>query len=167
LPAAALAGLLGFTQPAAANFRVCNNTGSRVGIAIGYKDERGWATEGWWNLAPRSCETLLKGPLVAQFYYIYALDYERGGEWSGRAFMCTRAKEFTIRGIKNCLARGYDRTGFFEVNTGEQKSWTVQLTDSSEQTSLSTAPAGSPAMPATGARPPPAAAKPGPEGRKR
>ena len=43
--------------------------------------------------------------------------------------MCTREKEFTIRGTEDCLARGYDRTGFFEVDTGEQRSWTVQLTD--------------------------------------
>ena len=44
--------------------------------------------------------------------------------------MCSREKEFTIRGTENCLARGYDRTGFFEVDTSEQRSWTVQLTDS-------------------------------------
>ena len=36
--------------------------------------------------------------LVARYYYIYAIDYDRGGEWSGQAFMCTRDKEFTIRG---------------------------------------------------------------------
>ena len=47
--------------------------------------------------------------------------------------MCSRDKEFTIRGTENCLARGYDRTGFFEVDTGEQRSWTVQLTDAAEQ----------------------------------
>jgi hypothetical protein len=47
--------------------------------------------------------------------------------------MCSREKEFTIRGTDNCLARGYDRTGFFEVDTGEQRSWTVQLTDAAEQ----------------------------------
>ncbi len=80
-----------------------------------------------------SCETLLRGTLVARFYYIYALDYDRGGEWSGQAFMCSRDKEFTIKGTENCLARGFDRTGFFEVDTGEQRAWTVQLTESSEQ----------------------------------
>ena len=47
--------------------------------------------------------------------------------------MCTRDKEYTIRGIGDCLARGYDRTGFFEVDTGGQRAWTVQLTESSEQ----------------------------------
>src|ERR687885_211623 len=122
-----------FAAPASADFRLCNNTGSRVGIAVGYKDNDGWTTEGWWNLGARSCDTLLKGALVARFYYIYAIDYDRGGEWSGKAFMCTREKEFTIRGTEDCLARGYDRTGFFEVDTGEQRSWTVQLTESGEQ----------------------------------
>ncbi len=47
--------------------------------------------------------------------------------------MCSRDKEFTIKGTENCLARGFDRTGFFEVDTGEQRAWTVQLTESSEQ----------------------------------
>ena len=37
---AALAGVAMFlpTPPALADFRVCNNTSSRVGVAIGYKD---------------------------------------------------------------------------------------------------------------------------------
>jgi uncharacterized membrane protein len=118
---------------AAADFRLCNNTGSRVGVAVGYKDADGWTTEGWWNLPSRSCETVLKGNLVARYYYVYAIDYDRGGEWMGQAYMCTRDKEFTIRGIGDCLARGYDRSGFFEVDTGEQRAWTVQLTESSEQ----------------------------------
>jgi hypothetical protein len=43
--------------------------------------------------------------------------------------MCTRDKEFTIRGTQDCLARGFDRTGFFEVDTGEQQTWTVQLSE--------------------------------------
>ena len=131
--AGAAALLAGLSHPAFADFRLCNNTGSRVGVSIGYKDADGWTTEGWWNIAGRSCETLLRGGLVARYYYIYAVDYDRGGEWSGHAFMCSRDKEFTIRGIDNCLARGFDRTGFFEVDTGQQRSWTVQLTDTAEQ----------------------------------
>jgi uncharacterized membrane protein len=132
---AAAALVLGFfSTPAFADFHLCNNTGSRVGVAIGYKDSDGaWTTEGWWNLSARSCETLLKGTLVARYYYIYAIDYDRGGEWAGQAHMCTRDKEFTIRGTEDCLARGFDRTGFFEVDTGEQRAWTVQLTETAEQ----------------------------------
>src|SRR5579884_2391429 len=129
----ALVLVVGSAQPAAADFRLCNNTSSRVGVAIGYKDAEGWTTEGWWNLPARTCETVLKGNLVARYYYVYAIDYDRGGEWMGQAYMCTRDKEFTIRGIEDCLARGYDRSGFFEVDTGEQRAWTVQLTESTDQ----------------------------------
>ncbi|CAN5350348.1 hypothetical protein BH10PSE8_BH10PSE8_19550 [soil metagenome] len=122
-------GLRAGAAPAWADLRMCNTTGSRVGVAIGYRDAQGWTTEGWWNIGPRACETLLRGTLAARFYYVHAIDYDRGGEWTGKSVMCTRNKEFTIRGIEDCLARGYDRAGFFEVDTGEQKSWTIQLTD--------------------------------------
>lgn len=142
------------TSSAKADFRLCNNTGSRVGIALGYKDAEGWTTEGWWNLSARSCETLLRGTLVARFYYVYAIDYDRGGEWSGQAYMCTRDKEFTLRGTEDCLARGYDRTGFFEVDTGEQRSWTVQLTETSEQPPRPNIPGGPPGPLGPGGPPP-------------
>jgi len=148
--------LSAFASPALADFRLCNNTGSRVGVSLGYKDRQGWLTEGWWNVAPRTCDTLLRGALVARYYYIYAVDYDRGGEWSGHAFMCSREKEFTIRGTDNCLARGYDRTGFFEVDTGEQRTWTVQLTDNAE------AGADRPLLPLGPLRPPPPHPPPGP-----
>jgi len=133
MPMLALTMACLWSSSAAADFRLCNNTSSRVGVALGYKDAEGWTTEGWWNVSSRACETLLRGTLVARYYYIYALDYDRGGEWSGQAFMCSRDKEFTIKGTENCLARGFDRTGFFEVDTGEQRAWTVQLTESAEQ----------------------------------
>jgi uncharacterized membrane protein len=69
------------TKSAAADFRLCNNTGSRVGVAIGYKDAEDWTTEGWWNLPSHMCETILKGNLTARYYYVYAVDYDRG--WNG------------------------------------------------------------------------------------
>ena len=76
--------------------------------------------------------TTVRGPLAAQFYYVYAMD-ERGGEWKGKAYMCTRDREFRIEGRENCLVRGFDRTGFFEIDTGKDaRSWTVQLTDSNQ-----------------------------------
>ena len=151
--AAPVVALLAIGGQAQADFRLCNNTGSRVGVAIGYRDRDGWLTEGWWNVSAKSCETILKGSLAARYYYVYAIDYDQGGEWSGKSFMCTREKEFTIRGFDNCLARGYDRTGFFEIDSGEQKSWTVQLSEqaqtgskpkSSAPEDVTTSPPGSP-----------------------
>ena len=147
--------------PARADFRLCNNTSSKVGIAIGYKENESWTTEGWWNVAPRNCETILRGGLVARFYYIYAVDYDRGGEWSGQAYMCSKEKEFTIKGTEDCLARGFDRTGYFEVDTGDQPSWTVQLTESADQVPMQPLQSRIPMLPTQpGAAPKPATPPP-------
>jgi uncharacterized membrane protein len=145
LPVLLLAApLTAVSVPASADFRICNRTANRIGIAMGYKEEAAWITEGWWNIAANSCETLVRGPLVARYYYLYAVDYDQGGEWAGKAFMCTREKEFTIRGVEDCLARGFDRTGFFEVDTGEQKNWTVQLTEQGQAAPTLPQPTGGP-----------------------
>lgn len=116
-----------------ADLRICNKSESRVGISIGYRSDRGWTTEGWWNLEPTSCEVILPGALKSQYYYMFAVDYDEGGEWAGNAFMCTADKIYTIHGIKDCLARGFQRTGFFEIDTGTQTSWTVQLTEPTQR----------------------------------
>ena len=50
---AGVAAMCLWNSPAAADFRLCNNTSSRVGIALGYKDAEGWTTEGWWNISSR------------------------------------------------------------------------------------------------------------------
>ena len=126
---AGLAGAVSFVSPAAADFRLCNNTSSRVSVALAYTDGQAWVSEGWWNLKSTDCSILLRGALTAQFYYVYAMD-EHGGEWKGKAFMCTSDREFKIDGRQDCYVRGFDRTGFFEVDTGKDaKNWTVQLTD--------------------------------------
>lgn len=130
-----LSGLFA-SLPAFADLKLCNNTGSRVGVALGYKDAQGWASEGWWNIGPNSCETLLKGALIARYYYIYAVDYDKQGSWGGKAVMCIRDRRFTIRGIQNCKERDYQKAGFFEVDTNEETDWTVSL--SGEKTTPAT-----------------------------
>ena len=75
--------------------------------------------------------------------------------------MCTREKEFTIAGVEDCLARGYDRTGFYEVDTGEQRSWTIQLTERTQQPQ-NPAQSGMPLVPITpGRQGPPVGPLPG------
>jgi uncharacterized membrane protein len=129
----AAAALVSSIAAARGDFRVCNNSGSRISVSLAYTDGETWISEGWWNLKPSGCETLVRGPLAAEYYYVYAMD-EHGGEWKGKAFMCTRDREFRIIGREDCFVRGFDRTGFFEVDTGkEAKNWTVQLTESTAQ----------------------------------
>lgn len=124
----AVAGVF-YAAPARADFRVCNATQNLVGVSIGYRAADGWKTEGWWQIEGAACKVLIEGPLASRFYYLYAEDAERGGRWDGPINMCVAEKEFKIAGVEDCFARGFQRAGFKEYDTGEQPSWMVQLTD--------------------------------------
>ena len=116
--------------PGEGSFRVCNETANKVSVAFGYRAEKGWQSEGWWVAEPDNCVTIYRGNLEARrYYYVYAADDVSGGAWDGNVFMCTRDETFTIFGVEDCLARGYERTGFFEVDTNNRSDWTLQLTD--------------------------------------
>lgn len=163
-----LASLVGFgialSSPAHAELKLCNSTSSRIGVAIGYKDKEGWTSEGWWNVDSQSCALLIQDKLRARFYYVYAFDYDKGGEWGGAIPMCTNDVEFTIKGIDNCEGRGFKKSGFFEVDTQEQTDWTVKLTDQPEP---QPAPQQNASRPAGDQSTPPSQASVAPSGTKR
>lgn len=127
--ASAVLALLATTSPSLADLKLCNATTGRIGVAIGYQDGSGWATEGWWSIPGQTCETLLKGRLGSRFYYVHAIDYDRGGEWAGKTEMCVTSSAFTIRGNTDCEKRGFRKSGFMEVDTTEKRDWTIKLTD--------------------------------------
>jgi uncharacterized membrane protein len=126
---ATLVSLAFFATPARADLRICNETSNLVSVALGYRADRGWMSEGWWQANPGDCRVLYQGELQRRFYYIFAADDVAGGAWDGAVFMCTRDETFTIFGVEDCLARGYERTGFFEVDTQNRSDWTLQLTE--------------------------------------
>jgi uncharacterized membrane protein len=125
----AAAALTTFSTPAMAELRVCNQSTNQVSIALGYRAEKGWQSEGWWVAPPQKCAVVYQGDLHSRFFYLYVADDIGGGAWDGTNFMCTRDEAFTIFGVGDCLARGYERTGFFEVDTKGLADWTLRLTD--------------------------------------
>ena len=122
--------------PAHADLRICNQTANIVSVALGYRAERGWMSEGWWQAPPGDCRVLYQGDLQRRFYYLFAVDDIGGGSWDGQVFMCTRDETFTIFGVEDCLARGYERTGFFEIDTQSRTDWTLQLTENAGAPSI-------------------------------
>ena len=163
-------GWIASILPAYADLRVCNQTADPISIAMGYRADRGWESEGWWVAAPSQCATVFQGSLNSRFYYLFAADDIGGGAWAGSVYMCTRDDTFTIFGIEDCLARGYERTGFFEVDTQNKSDWTLQLTDptANAQDSNGTDASGVPETPAAPGTAPapgttaPSATSPGP-----
>jgi uncharacterized membrane protein len=119
-----------WAPPAQADLRVCNETGNPIMVSFGYRAERGWQSEGWWEASPSGgCAIVYNGDLEKTYYYLYAVDDIGGGSWDGDNYMCTQDESYTISGVEDCLARGYERTGFFEVNVEGRTDWTVNLTD--------------------------------------
>ena len=124
--------IFGSTSSALADFKVCNDTKNLTGAAIGYRNKSDWVMEGWWRIPAGVCASVIEGDLSSRYFYLDAEDADTGGQWRGPVYMCTSSKEFRIEGLKDCFARGYERTGFFEIDTGNQQNWQVRLTESNQ-----------------------------------
>ena len=81
------------------------------------------------DIPSRECQDVIEGDLENRFYYFHAIDYDRGGGWNGSAILASMTLSSTIDGRDDCLARGFDRAGFMEIDTQNSKNWQIQLTD--------------------------------------
>jgi uncharacterized membrane protein len=125
----AITGLPVLAGPALAAFTVCNKTNLPVRSAIGRFDGTNWTSEGWWVVQPNACVPILTGPLQGRFYYLYASD-GAAGTWEGKTHFCVAPeKRFRSVGRGSCAKRGFDRRGFFEVDTGKKPDWTQTLSN--------------------------------------
>jgi uncharacterized membrane protein len=120
--------LLG-VNTARAEFRVCNKTSGRIGVAIGVQQGPIRITQGWFNIKANMCEIPIKEDLKEGPYFIYATDYDHGGEWGGKDLLCVKDREFYVEGDSDCYARGFDRLGFRQITTKNLKNWTIDFND--------------------------------------
>ena len=125
---AVLTFITGLATPAHASLQVCNQTRQAVRVAIGHFNGKVWTSAGWWRIAPEQCSGLVTGPLVAEFYYLYAID-GKGDVWDGGTHFCTAPNNFAVARHRACATGGYDRRGFFQIDTGQSPNWTQTLSD--------------------------------------
>ncbi len=129
IPLFAAALLLALPHPALADLKFCNSTQSRVGVSIGYQDCRRLGDRGVVEHRVAGLRNALERCGAEPVY----LRPRRGlrSRWGmgGTNFMCTGRQNVCHPGVQDCPKRGYKRTGFFEVDTGEAQEWTVRLTD--------------------------------------
>ena len=125
----AIVFLMALFMPAHAALIVCNKSAHGVKVAVGRFNGASWLSAGWWALTPKACATVVSGVLNARYYYIYASD-GGSGSWAGPRNFCTsQGDKFEIIGRNDCQARGFDRKGFFEVDTGTLADYTQSLSD--------------------------------------
>jgi uncharacterized membrane protein len=101
-----------------AGLKVCNQTSDPHSVAIGYQSNGEWVSEGWWNIDPGACSEPISGDLKSRYYYLFATAKDRTFHGEGYSF-CTQLSAFTIVGDKNCEGRGFDRSNFAQIDTGE------------------------------------------------
>ncbi|MBE1294984.1 MAG: DUF1036 domain-containing protein [Rhodobacteraceae bacterium] len=105
-------------SPVFAGLEICNSSGRSLSIAVGYAEGKSWISKGWWNIDHGDCQEPVRGDLQNRYYYYLATD--AGAPFaSGDYAFCTTPDVFTIHGDENCAARGYDSTGFRQLDTGE------------------------------------------------
>jgi uncharacterized membrane protein len=116
--------------PAFARFDLCNETKFPVGTALGYHDGKLWRSAGWWIVHPKSCATLIEAPLIARYYYVYAVHMGPGGRWDGNKRFCVHETDaFSIPYGTPCNGPKLVAVGFFEVDTGSSPDYIQRLQD--------------------------------------
>jgi uncharacterized membrane protein len=114
------------TLPANAGVFVCNETGARVSVAVGYDEGNSSSSHGWYNLSPNDCVNPIVGAIPNYRFYYYA--HGNGMEWvddEEGGYFCTSKAAFDY-----WLASDCEGHNFREVNTGGQDQYTVRLTES-------------------------------------
>jgi uncharacterized membrane protein len=116
-------------QPAFAALNVCNKTARDARVAVGRFDGTQWLSEGWWTVAPGKCAAVVPWRLKSRYYYLYAVD-GGSGSWDGsRRFCLGTTDKWQAPGRGNCAGRGFDRKGFFAIDTGAKPDYTQMLSD--------------------------------------
>ena len=119
-----------FSNNSNAYFEICNDSDEKVYSSYAFKSGEVYVSEGWWTLEPGGCAVVDGGRLRTRYVYAFAKGHD-GGKWDGNYYFCTNSGAFTISGDSNCRSRGFNQTGFFEVDTGDADDFTLSLTESS------------------------------------
>ena len=130
-------------SPANAALRLCNQTSYVLYAATGFKTDTGAASQGWTRVAPGDCRDVLKKPLGAMPYYLYARSSTgHSGEarvWGGQFPLCVKDSNFALNTTAASCGDDAYAVPFSPVDTHGQPSWTTTLTESSDIASLDAA----------------------------
>lgn len=96
-------------------------------VAVGYRKNGAWFSEGWWRIPPSGCVTPIGGDLRNKYYYIRAVEWETRKTWEQRYAFCTDTSAFAILGDKDCESRGYNSEYFYEHDCGSRNYCQVNI----------------------------------------
>ena len=107
-------------QCADASPRICNRTAKEISVAVMYKSDTGWITEGWFPYAPNQCgspKTQSIAPNTAFYVYGRRDDVSWSGKEESSRTGCTQSSSWT-KDADNCESER--KVSFFRINGGAE-----------------------------------------------
>ncbi|TCU58364.1 putative membrane protein [Bradyrhizobium sp. R2.2-H] len=117
------------SAPANAGVFVCNETGMKLHVAVGWKEGNAWNSRGWYTLAPQECKNPIAGAMENQIFYYYARNTDNSIQWKDgaeSAHFCTTRDRFHFSYAVDPPCEGFN---FRKVHTSQPDQHTLRLTE--------------------------------------
>jgi len=106
-------------SPAAADYRLCNQSSYIIDAAIGVQSRGDVTTRGWFEVVPGQCRVVVQGPLDADKYFVHSrvpdfYDYSLTQFDTGNRY-CVGGGDFLIAGAAECRDPSHRLESFVEV----------------------------------------------------
>lgn len=127
---------LAMAGAARAEYRLCNQTGYILDVALAIETEGATATQGWFRVLPGACSAVLSGAAAGERFFVHTSTPSFYGERPEAAdisrMFCVLPGEFLLAGAETCRNNGGALVGFSEVTAeGDGEDATTVLTDGS------------------------------------
>lgn len=149
MPVHRIAGLIlctlacAYAQSASAALKLCNRTSYVLYAAVGSAQGMQALTQGWYRMIPGTCQPVIKEPLAAKGYYVYARSsLAHSGTsraWGGTQSLCVKDATFSLRtslASARCPEDDTFALPFADMDTHREKSWTMTFDDNPALKSL-------------------------------
>jgi uncharacterized membrane protein len=126
-----------YASSASATLKLCNRTSYVLYAAAGSVQGMQATTQGWFRMLPGTCQPVIKDPLAAKGYYVYARSsLAHSGTsraWGGSQNLCVKDANFALRTSLASVRCPEDDTfglPFASVDTHREKSWAMTFDES-------------------------------------
>ncbi|MCY4031870.1 MAG: DUF1036 domain-containing protein [Hyphomicrobiales bacterium] len=118
---------------ARAEYQACNETSYILEMAVASLSELGAISQGWFEITPGSCRTVLRSDLHSElelFAFARSADIygAQGITYHGDTPFCISDEDFLIEGVGLCQMRDYQHARFAGINFEGEK-WTTYFSE--------------------------------------